>query len=137
MKEKKRVQKNHKGKIIVVTAIVCFLLFFSIVFSLINITNSKILPKIEVMDIDVGNQEKSEAEKNLLDVVEKKVSGDILLRYKDYEATINPSQFETKIDVTEAIAKAYNTGRDGNIVTNNYCILWNYIKPKKLDGQFY
>lgn len=137
MKEKKRAKKNQKSKIIAITAVICFLLFFSIVFSLINIANSKILPKIQVMDINIGNLEKEEAEKNLLDLVEKKVTGDILLRYQDYEATINPSQFETKIDVTEAIAKAYNTGRDGNIVTNNYCILGNYINPKKFDGQFY
>ena len=95
MKEKKRVKKNQKSKIIAVTAVICFLLFFSIVFSLINIANSKILPKIQVMDINIGNLEKEEAEKNLLDLVEKKVTGDILLRYQDYEATINPSQFET------------------------------------------
>ena len=67
MKEKKSVQKKQKNKIMGITVVICFFLFFSIVFSLINITNSKILPKIQVMDINIGNQEKEEAEKNLLE----------------------------------------------------------------------
>ena len=138
-KSDKKKNKNEKKKInpLIFVGIICFLFLFSIVFSFINIANSKILPRITIMDINVGNQEKEEAEKNLNDLIEKKISSDIILKYNDYETTINPSQFEMKIEITEAVAKAYNIGRDGNIITNNYAILWNYICPKRLEGNFY
>jgi len=138
MKKKKKIGRNKK-KInpFIIVGLICFLLFFSIIFSFINMANSKILSNIKIMNINVGKQEKEEAEKNLTDLIEKKLSQDIILKYNDYETTINPSQFDAKIDVTEAIAKAYNVGRSGNIVTNNYTIIWNNIFPKKLEGNFY
>lgn len=137
MEKEKSKQNVKKINPFILVGIICFILLFSIMFSFINMGNSKILSGIEVMQIPVEKQDKETAEQSLEDLIEKKMASDIILKYEDFETAINPTQFETKIDIKEAVTKAYNVGREGNIVTNNYTILWNFFQPKHFDGKFY
>lgn len=123
--------KKIKILIIVATIIICFLILFSVIFALININNDKILSGITIMGVDASNMTQEEITKKIEDVVESKIVEDITLKYEDYETTINGKQFNVKYDVEKAVNEAYNIGRDGNIIKNNYQILLTRHFQKK------
>ena len=85
------------------------------------------------MGIDVSNMSYEEAISAVNDAIEKKFSEEILLKKDDYETTINADQINATFDVESAVSKAYSIGRNGNIVTNNYSILFNLIFGNEID----
>jgi hypothetical protein len=48
---------------------------------------------------------------------------DVTLVHSDYEISISPEQIEMDFKVTDAINLAYNIGRTGSILKDNYDIL--------------
>ena len=139
--ERKSVKVNNADKskkkkiklIIAFSIIIIFLLFFSVIFALININNEKIYNNISVMGINVSNMSYQEAISAINDAIEQKFSEEILLKKDDYETTINADQINALFDVESAVSKAYSIGRNGNIVANNYSILFNLIFGNKID----
>ena len=139
--EKKSTKVNNADKskkkkiklIIAFSIIIIFLLFFSVIFALININNEKIYNNISVMGINVSNMSYQEAISAINDAIEQKFSEEILLKKDDYETTINADQINALFDVESAVSKAYSIGRNGNIVANNYSILFNLIFGNKID----
>lgn len=132
--KKDDVIENKKIVPIIITCIlICFILVFSVIFALVNITNEKIMSGINIMGIDVSELNKEEAIKKIQEVTDEKLSSDINLKYDDFETTINGNQFNVKYDVENAVAQAYNIGREGNIIVNNYSILFAKIFKKNID----
>ena len=58
------MEKLENKRLIKIIIIVSFLLFISIIFSLLNMGNNKIYKNISVQGISVSNKEKTEAEMN-------------------------------------------------------------------------
>ena len=144
--QKEKVRKNRKrwGIIIASSVIILVVMLFSVIFALFNMNNNKILNGISVFGIDVSNLSIEEATKRIDDAIEAKFSNeneDIILRHKQAEVSVDANSFNAKFDVDAAIAEAYSIGRSGNIITNNYNILWTKffkkeIQPKlSLDGE--
>ena len=132
------VKANRDKKvvpIVITTILICVLLLFSVVFALININNDKIISGISIMGIEVDGLSKEEATKKLQELTESKSSEDISLKYEDFETNINGKQFNISYDVEKAVAQAYNIGRDGNIIVNNYSILSAKLFKKNIDIQ--
>lgn len=129
-------KKNKKiVPIIVSTVLICAILLFSVIFALANINNDKIMSGISIMGIDVSELEKEEATKKLQELTENKASEDISLKYEEFETAINGNQFNISYDVEKAVAQAYNIGRDGNIIVNNYSILFAKLFKRNIDIQ--
>lgn len=126
-KSKEKTSKKKLLSISIIIVVVILLLIFSVVFSLLNINNEKILNNIAVMGIDVGNMSKEEAIEQINEVIENKLSEELTLKKDDYETTINAKQINAQFDIETAVNEAYNIGRNGNIVTNNYNIIYNMI----------
>ena len=126
---------NRKGKLIVIgsLSIIIFLLIFSIIFALININNEKILNKVSIMGIDVGNMTVEEAKSTINEIIDKKFSEEIILKRDEYETSLNATQINAEFDVENAVNEAYNLGRNGNIISNNYSILWTMLFGKEID----
>ncbi len=131
--EFKRVEKTHnksKKTIKVVIAIIILLIaimLFSVIFALLNINNTKILDGISILDIDVSGLTIEEAKKRVNDAIEGKFTSEkesIILKRGDSQTSVNANTFNAKFDIDTAIAESYNIGRSGNIITNNYSILW-------------
>lgn len=135
--EKETKKKKHIIPIVITTILICFLIIFSVIFSLINISNNKILSGVTVMGIDVSGLEQEEAIKKLEEMAQNKETSDITLKYEDYETTINGKQFSVKYDIETAVNEAYNIGKDGNIIENNYNILFTQIFKKDIDISVY
>jgi len=140
VKEFKKVETKKKKMlipIIIVTTLICFLIIFSVIFALINVNNQKILSGITIMGIDVSGLKQEEAIQKLQEITQNKETSDITLKQKEYETTINGKQFSVKFDIEKAVNEAYNIGKDGNIIVNNYNILFTQIFKKDIEIPIY
>lgn len=140
--EKKSVKsdKNAKGskktKAICISVAIIVLLIFSVIFAIINIGSEKIYGKISIMGIEVGNMTRDEAKENLNKIIDKKMTEELVLKKDDYETSINAIQLDAKFNIDKAVNEAYNIGKSGNIITNNYSILYTMIFGKNIDCDF-
>ena len=115
-------------------------MLFSIIFALLNMNNNKILKGISILGIDVGNLTVEEATKQLNNAIEERFSDEnnnLILKRGESETSVTANTFNAKFDVDAAVAEAYNVGRDGNIITNNYEILWTYLFKKEIEPTLY
>ncbi len=129
----KKTKRNIKIPIIVISALIIILLILSVIFALVNINNEKILANISVMGIDVSDMTQDEAKKAVNEVIDIKLSEEMTLKKDDYETNLNATQLNAVFDVDTAISQAYNIGREGNIITNNYNILYTILFGREID----
>lgn len=115
--------KNNRFSPAVIGTFLLAIAFFSVIFALININNEKILNNIYIMGIDVSNLTKDEAKDIVTEIVNTKLNKELVLKKDDYQTSINNDQINATFNIDEAVNEAYNIGRDGNIITNNYIIL--------------
>ena len=135
--KQKNISKKSVIPIVIITIIICLALFLSVIFALININNDKILSGISIMNVDVSSLSKEEALGKLKEAVASKETEDITLKYEEYETVINGKQFSVKFDIEKAVNQAYNVGKEGNIVVNNYNILLTQIFKKNIEIPVY
>ena len=121
-------------KVIKIFIILFFiLLFFSVIFALINSANDKILSKVFIEKIEVSNNSLEEATTKINDLINKIKNKEIKLIYNDYQTSLILNELEPEYNVNDAITKAYNIGRGGNILINNYNILFTKIFSKNIN----
>lgn len=134
-KEDKYVK--NKNKIILPAIIVCIIfiigIIFSTIFAILNINNSNIVSGVKIEGIDVSGLSRDEAKSKIELMYNEKKQKDILLKYEDYDATINSELLETNYDVEGAIEEAISVGKDSNIIVNNYNILCALIGKKDIN----
>lgn len=134
-KTTKRIKKRIVA-IIVVTSIFVFFLLFSVIFALLNINNNKILKNVSIMGIDVGNMTIEEAKEKINKIIETKQSEELTLKNEEFETTLNLTQIDFKFDVDSAINEAYNIGKNGNIIKNNYSILFTNLFGNRIECKY-
>ncbi|MBP3256037.1 MAG: VanW family protein [Clostridia bacterium] len=126
--------KRDLKKIAIPLGIVALIvLFFSIIFSLINIGNRKIINGVKIGNIDVSNLTQEEAIEKINAWKKDIVFKDIDISYEDYEESINVEQFNPKIETDRLVRKACNIGKTGNIIKDNYEILLTSIFSKSIN----
>ena len=132
--DKKEFTKTPKNKVILIVSCVLFicLLFFSTIFAMINMNNEKIISGIRIEGINVSGLSKEEAKNKVNEIYNKKLKTDVVLKYEDYETSINPELVGTKYDVDKSIDEAITFGKGGNIFANNYKILAALIVKKNI-----
>ncbi len=138
--EVKRKDKKKLITIITISIVLFTILLFSIIFSLLNINNDKILSGITILGIDVGNLTAKEAAEKINDAINSRFSDEnntLILKRNDKEISVTANTFNSKFDIEEATAKAHNIGRDGNIITNNYAILSTKLFKKEITPTLY
>ncbi len=137
MRTRRKSKKNYnKNRIIIISSIIfVILLFFSVIFSLININNTKILKGIKIQNVDVANLNEDEARKRLNDWYENCIKKDITATYQDMEETIIVDEINPEIDIDKLIKEAQKIGRTGNIVKDNYQILLTILFGKNINGE--
>lgn len=137
-------QKNKKiknKKKIILPIIIAFIIFlitiiFSTVFALININNNNIISGVKIEGIDVSGLSKEEAKSKIDLIYKEKKQKDILLKYEDYDITVNAELVEANYDIESAIEEAISIGKNSNnIIINNYSILFALIGQKDINIQ--
>lgn len=131
----KRIKKRIVA-IIVVTSIFVFFLLFSVIFALLNINNNKILKNVSIMGIDVGNMTIEEAKEKINKIIETKQSEELTLKNEEFETTLNLTQIDFKFDLESAINEAYNIEKNGNIIKNNYSILFTNLFGNRIECKY-
>lgn len=134
-KEKNKKEINTKINfvpIITIGIVIILLIVLSTVFALININNTKIVNGVKIEGIDVSGLSREEAKAKFESVYNEKKQKDILLKYKDYDATINPELIDASYDINSAVDEAISLGKDSNIIINNYNILFAIIGQKNI-----
>ncbi len=141
VKVENKTKGGKKGIAIALSIIAAIIVIgiFSVIFALTNI-NNKILKGISILGIDVSNLTADEAKQRINDAINQKFSNDkesLVLKHGDSEVSVNANTFNAKFDVDSAVAKAYNVGRGGNIIANNYEILWLKLFPREIEAQLH
>lgn len=137
-KENEKPKNKKKRKVIyIVLAIIVFILaIFSVIFSLININNNDIMDGVSIKGINVSGMSKEEAKQNIEKITTEKLLKTIKLVDGDYKVELNPKDIEATFNVDKAVEEAYNIGRDGNIIVNNYKILMAKLFKKDINLDF-
>ena len=141
--DKEFTQKKKKTglTIIIIIALIIFLaLALSVTFSLLNMNNDKIISGVSILDIDVSNLTAEQAEKQINDAINSRFqdeNNNLILKRNDEETNVTANTFNAKFDVNKAVAEAYNIGRKGNIITDNYEILFTKLFKKNIKAKLY
>lgn len=134
--EVKKINEKRKKNIFIIILVVFILVAFAIfstIFSLLNINNENMMTGISINNIDISGLSKDEAKEKVENVLNEKISKEIKVIYGEYESTINPKIIDAKFDTNKAIEDAYGIGRNGNIIINNYNILFSLIGKKDIE----
>lgn len=123
MEEPKKKKKALKIGVILVT-ILLILLFFSTIFALCNMNNSKIASGVKIEGVEVSGLTKEEAKGKIETIYQEKQEKEISIRYQEYESSINPTLIESNYNIDKSIDEAMNYGKTDNIFLNNYQIIF-------------
>lgn len=139
--EPSKKQKSNKVIPIVVSLfIVLFVMIFSVVFALFNMNNEKILKGISILGIDISDLTVEEAKTKVNNAIEERFkdeNNNLILKIGENETSVTANTFNAKFDIDNAVIEADNTGRNGNILTNNYSILFTKLFKKEIKPRLY
>ena len=135
-----KMLKNKKRKKVLIGIACCLVLFvigFSTLFALANQNNQNILKGVAVENIDISNMSKEEAKERLSKHIESSIPEELELVYgEEYNAKIKPEQIELKYDIEATVEEAYNVGRDGTLLENNYKIIGTKIFGNRIPFKY-
>ena len=126
---KEMVEKIKKRKKILLKAgiasgiVVVIVLFFSIIFALINSSNPNIIEGVYINDINMAGMSKEEAKSKIEALTNEKLEKEMNVSFQDYNTTINATILEINYDINTAVENAISIGRGGNLISNNYEII--------------
>lgn len=123
-------------KAVTIASISIVLIIFSIIFSILNMGYEKIHNNISVQGIDVSGLTKQEAEEKVKKIYREKYLNGINLRQGDFEITISYEQLGVEENISKKVEEAYSVGRSGNIITNNYAILFSKFVKRNIKVDF-
>lgn len=139
--EPSKKQKSNKVIPIVVSLfIVLFVMIFSVVFALFNMNNEKILKGISILGIDISDLTVEEAKTKVNNAIEERFkdeNNNLILKIGENETSVTANTFNAKFDIDNAVIEAENIGRNGNILTNNYSILFTKLFKKEIKPRLY
>lgn len=130
----KKSKKGIKQKktIIKIMVFTLFLLFFSIFFSLSNITNNKIAKGVKIGIVEVSNLTQEEATKKVKKWYKEVALSSIIVTYQGIEENITIEQLDSFIDIDKLVREAYLVGKSGNKIKDNYDILFSMLFKKEI-----
>lgn len=128
----KKIGENKTLLATIIFIIILVIMIFSVIFAILNINNNNILNGVKIEGIDVSGLSREEAKAKIETVYNAKKEEDIILKYNDFETTISQDILETNYDLDKAVNEAISLGKDGNIITNNYNILFALLGKKNI-----
>lgn len=108
---------------ILVGIIIIIILLAVLIFTGYNVINQNIISGVHIKGIDVSNMSKSDARYKLDNFIADTLPQEIKVKHGEFESTISLEQISTEFDTKNAVNKAYNVGRQGNIFQNNFYVL--------------
>lgn len=137
--EKRDMESKKKTYIAInVFLIIILILLFSTVFAITNMNNVNIVKGVSVKGIDISNLSVEEAKTKVTEAINIELLPEIKLKHNDFEITLKPSNIEYSYKLDKVIEDAYKIGRDGDILKNNYKLLFTAFLGEdiKLERQY-
>ncbi len=131
----KRSRKvNKKKNIVLINSIIVVmaLILFSVIFSILNMGNNRTILGIKIEGIDVSNLSQEEVTSKINNWKQELLNSEINLKYEELEENISTQEIIDNIEVESAIQEACKTGKEGNIIQNNYEILFTMLFGKNI-----
>lgn len=129
----RNTKKIDKKVIFTILILLLFLLFISVIFSLINMGNNKIINRVYIGDINVSNLSQEEAKEKIETWYKETALSNIELNYNELSENITIEQFDASVNIDELIKKACQIGKFGNIIKDNYEILFTLLFKNKIE----
>lgn len=131
IKEDKKEKNIGKTVFVFLTFAVIVVILISTIFAITNMNNEKIIKGVYVEQVDVQAKDNQEINK----MVSEKISliTEVSVKYGEYSEIIKTEDMGIKIEANDAIQKAISYGKTGNIVVDNYQILFARIFQKHYD----
>ena len=133
---KEMLEKSRRRMYIFISSVGIFLIaiIFSTVFAIMDSGSTTITKGIKIKNIEVSGLSKEDAKSTVEEALKKELTPEIKIKYEDkYETSFNSEQIEFEYDIDKAIEDAYQIGKKGNIVENNYSILISSIFGKNIN----
>ena len=134
--EQTLTKKSHTYVIIIaILSILCVIaiIVFCTIFALLNMNNSTIIQGVSIKGINVSGLTKEEALSKVQSETDNILNTNLVLNHNEFETTLLPSQFDAHFDVESAVNTAYDLGRNGNILENNFSILFSKLHGNNID----
>ena len=131
--KRKPTKIKYTIKLTIILAALVGLLFFSVIFSLIKSTSTKIVSHISIEGINVSGLTQEEATEKINKWYEDIVLKDIILQYDGLEDNISLEELNVENNIDNSIRQALEIGRSGNIIRDNYNILFTVIFGKRIN----
>ena len=122
------------GLFIIIFFILVLLIF--IIFTIYNINNQNIVKGVSILGIDISGLSKEEATEKINNTILENIPSEIKLKHNDYETSIDTNSLEISIDVPSAVNSAYNVGRSGNILQDDWTILTTMFSNVNIEPVF-
>lgn len=119
--------------VLLIVAVICL----STIFAINNKSNENIIKNVFASGIDISLKSQEDAKEMLESKIKEYGNIKLVLNLggQDYNIVANDMGFHaTNID--EVVTEAYNYGRAGNLVENNYEILFSNFKNKDINLEF-
>lgn len=129
----RNTKKIDKKVIFTILILLLFLLFISVIFSLINMGSNKIINRVYIGDINVSNLSQEEAKEKVETWYKETALSNIELNYNELSENITIEQFDASVNIDELIKKACQIGKSGNIIKDNYEILFTLLFKNKIE----
>lgn len=137
---KKYQAKNNKkdGLIIILVLIITILVIvvFSTIFGIINMNSNKIVKGVKSNQIELAGLTKEEAVEKLNSILNNNEKNVVVVKRGDVKKEIKLDDINGKFDVEDVVNKAYNLGRENDIVKDNYNTILIMIKGENLVANF-
>ena len=131
----RKIKNNKNKKIILISlSVLFFIVIFSVIFSIININNSKIIKGIKIGNVDVSNLSQEEAKEKIENWYKNIVLEEIKLTYQGKEEVLKTENIVNELNVDSKIKEANLIGRSGNIIKDNYDILFTLLLKKEINN---
>lgn len=134
VRKRRTIKINKKVKVIISSvSLLLFIMFISVIFSILNMGNNKIAIGVKIANMNFSNLTQEEAIEKLKKWTDEVVLNDIEIQYKELNESINAEELGIDIDVEKIVREACKVGKTGNIIKDNYDILFCMIFNKNIE----
>ena len=130
-----RLPEFNSIKVITCLCVFIGLVFISIIFAILNVFNDKIMQGVSIDGIDISGLTQQQVSEKLSDWYEEVALKNITLSYEDIQEDLNITELEPNENIDKVVENAMKIGRSGNIIVNNYEILFTMLFHKNIDTQ--
>lgn len=132
IRNRKKNKLNKNTKVIKIGILLLLILFISVIFSILNIGNDKIVKGVKIGNVDISDLSMEEATNKVNTYYKEKTLSDINVEYEEMQEIINIEQLNPSIDIDKIVKEAMLIGKSGNIIKDNYQILFTLVFKNNL-----